>query len=33
MIETPSIVETEPLHYAALHVTCALNEMGKATRT
>ena len=29
MIETPSIVETEPLHYAALHVTCALNEMGK----
>ena len=29
MIDTPAIVQTEPLHYAALHVTCALNEMGK----
>lgn len=29
MIDTPSIVHTEPQHYAALHVTCAQNEMGK----
>ena len=29
MIDTPRIVATEPLHYAALHITCALSEMGK----
>ena len=29
MIDTPTIVQTEPLHYAALHVTCALSEMSK----
>jgi len=29
MIDPPTIVQTQPLHYAALHQTCSTSEIGK----